>query len=171
MTEPSFYYTVNESLIYGNADKLVSYTQFRAMGSSLNECKRDAEQFYKNRKERVNYWMMLGTYEIASHQTFELNICLVEIATEIPKLYLIKSINKEIPQSYLEYEKMILAKYPANVNNWRDNNHPREETEEQKRSTTTVETPTPVLHTGGAKKGLRNRIRKVGRRLRERPND
>ncbi len=118
MTEPSYYYIVNEILLNWNIEKLVSSTEFRAPEESLSECKKNAGQFYDNKKNRVEYWMMLGTYEIATYQKFELNITLVEIKEGVKTEYIVKSINKNILPGNLSYEQRVLSQYPANVDSW-----------------------------------------------------
>ena len=118
MTEPSFYYIVNEMLLSVNAEKLVHSVEFRAPEESLPECKENAEQFYYSKRKRIEYWIMLGTYKLESYQTFEMNVTLVEIRDGIKSEYILKSIIKNIPPNNLTYEQSVLLTYPANVDSW-----------------------------------------------------
>ena len=118
MTEPSFYYTVNEMLLSVKAEQLVHSVEFRSPEESLPECKENAEQFYYSKRKRIEYWIMLGTYKLESYQTFEMNVTLVEIRDGIKSEYIIKSIIKNIPPNNLTYEQNVLSTYPANVDSW-----------------------------------------------------
>ncbi len=42
---PTYYYTVNEILLYGYVEQVVSSVEFRAPHSTLNDCKNDANRF------------------------------------------------------------------------------------------------------------------------------
>ncbi len=129
MSEPLFYYTVNELLLNGNCEELALSTQFRAPKESLLACKKYAEQFYESRKKRVDYWTMLGIYEINDYQKFELDITLVETNNGTSKEYVIKSINKNISKSSLIHEGSILSKYPSNVDSGYDFSMHQEESQ------------------------------------------
>ncbi len=121
MSSPRYHYIVNELLLDGANEKLVNSTQFRAAQATLSDCKKDAHSFYNARLKLVEYRLMLGIYEKAKNQIFELDITLVETHGHKQRRYLIKSVNKTVQQSALDYEEMVLQRYPDNVHTWNKN--------------------------------------------------
>ena len=121
MSSPRYHYVVNELLLDGANERLVNSTQFRAAQATLSDCKKDAQSFYNARLKLVEYRLMLGIYEKAKNQIFELDITLVETHGHKQRRYLIKSVNKTVQQSALDYEEMVLQRYPDNVHTWNKN--------------------------------------------------
>ena len=52
---PTYYYTVNEILLCGYVEQVVSSVEFRAPHSTLNDCKNEANRFYENRRKLIEY--------------------------------------------------------------------------------------------------------------------
>jgi curved DNA-binding protein CbpA len=115
---PTYYYTVNEILLCGYVEQVVSTVEFRAPHSTLNDCKNEANRFYENRRKLIEYRISLGIYEIQNNQTFELNVTLVETCNGISTSYITRSIQKQVPQSSIDYEAQVLRRYPVQVNSW-----------------------------------------------------
>ena len=115
---PTYYYTVNEILLCGYVEQVVSSVEFRAPHSTLNDCKNEANRFYENRRKLIEYRISLGIYEIQNNQTFELNITLVETKGSSSTSYITRSVQKRVPQSNIDYESQVLRRYPVEVNSW-----------------------------------------------------
>jgi len=116
--KPTYHYTVNEILLMGNVEQVVSSVEFRAPHSTLNDCKNEANRFYENRRKLIEYRISLGIYEIQNNQTFELNVTLVETCNGISTSYITRSVKKQVPQSSIDYEAQVLRRYPVQVNSW-----------------------------------------------------
>ena len=126
--QPSFYYLLNEYLIEGKDKTLMSSMDFRAPDTYLPNCKRNAEQFYANKKERLDYWVMLGTQDSNEYKRTELCIFLMKHEFGMDTSYLIKSNLVKATQMNLDYEKEVLEKYPYSVFTWREVNSQKQAT-------------------------------------------
>lgn len=116
----TYFYVVNEILVTGFDEKIISSIEFRAPHSTLLVCRNDANRFFENRRKLIEYRISLGIYEIQNNQTSELNISLIESSNGTSTSYITRSVQKQVPKSNLDYEQQVLKKYPVDVNSWQN---------------------------------------------------